>query len=59
MGGTTLRGHYFLKKKGVVFKIRKELLCLLQDLKGPLGVLDVEHTVGEGYSYEDFASTNG
>ena len=33
-GGTTLRGHFFLKKKGAFFKVKRALLCLLQNLGG-------------------------
>ena len=33
-GGTTLRGHFFLKKKGTFFKVKRALLCLLQNLGG-------------------------
>ena len=32
--GTTSRGHFFLKKKGHFLKIKRALLCLLQNLGG-------------------------
>ena len=31
---TTLRGHFLLKKKGAFSKIKRELLCSLQNLGG-------------------------
>ena len=34
LGGTTLGGHFFLKKKGPFSKIKRALLCLLQNLGG-------------------------
>ena len=34
LGGTTLRGHFFLKKKGAFLKIKRALLCLLENLGG-------------------------
>ena len=35
-GGRTLRGHLFLKKEGAFSKIETALLCLLQNLGGPV-----------------------
>ena len=34
LGGTTLRGHFFLKERGAFSKIERALLCLLQNLGG-------------------------
>ena len=31
-GGTTLQGHFFLKKKGTFSKNKRTLICLLQNL---------------------------
>ena len=33
LGGTTLRGNFFLRKKGHFLKIKRALLCLLQNLE--------------------------
>ena len=33
-GGTALRGHFFLKKKGAFIRLKSALLCLLQNLGG-------------------------
>ena len=32
LGGTPLRGHFFLKKKGHFLRIERAFLCLLQNL---------------------------
>ena len=34
LGGTTLRGHFSLREKGHFLKMKKALLCLLQNLGG-------------------------
>ena len=34
LGGTTLRRHFFHKKRGHFLKIKRPLLCLLQNLGG-------------------------
>ena len=34
LGGTTLQGHFSLKKKGHFLEIKRALLCLLQNLGG-------------------------
>ena len=34
LGGTTLRGHFFLKKTGAFSKKERALLCSLQNLGG-------------------------
>ena len=36
LGGTMLRGHFFLKKKGAFSEIKRAFLCLLQNLGGHL-----------------------
>ena len=34
LGGTTLRGHFLRKKKGHFLRIKRALVCLLQNLGG-------------------------
>ena len=34
LGGTTLRGNFFLKKKGHFLKMKRAPFCLLQNLGG-------------------------
>ena len=34
LGGTSLRGHFFLKKKGAFLRMKRPLLFLLQNLGG-------------------------
>ena len=34
LGGTALRGHFFLKETGHFLRIKRALLCSLQNLEG-------------------------